>query len=160
MTNHGQTGAAALSSAVAFRKQPRAVPAADRVPYRLGTLLLLLSLCHGEALSLGHLHLFLWSLRSPRTRALLRSWWEGRRPMDTVRERLAPGLDVTVHLALQAGLVTLNPASRRLRLSEAGSRVAAEIAADAELLVIEKEYLSGFGRISDAETGRRLGGDL
>lgn len=153
-----KAGAAALSSAVAFRVQPKAVPAADRVPYRLGTLLLVLSLSHGKALSLSHIHLFIWSLRSPRTRALLQSWWDGRRPMDTVRARLAPGLDVTVHLALQAGLVTLNAGSRRLRLSEAGSKVATEIAADADLLVIEKNHLSGFGRISDAEAGRRLGG--
>jgi hypothetical protein len=153
-----QPGAAALASAVAFREQPKAVPAADRVPYRLGTLLLLLSACRGKSLSLGHIHLFIWSLRSPRTRALLRSWWENRRPMDTVRDRLAPGLDVTVHLAIQAGLVTLSAETRRLRLSEVGSKVAAEITADADLLVIEKEYLSGFGRISDAEVGRRLGG--
>lgn len=149
---------ASVSSAVEFRTQARAVPAADRIPYRLGTLLLVLVHCNRSSLSLPRLHLFVWSLRSPRTRVMLRSWWDGRRPMDTVTDRIAPGLDVTIQLALVTGLVALNPGTRRVSLSDLGASIAREIAADDELLLTEKRYLDGFGRISEAEATRRLGG--
>lgn len=145
-------------SAVEFRKQAKPVPAADRVPYRLGTLVLILSRCNRSTLSLAHLHVFAWSLRSPRTRAMMRAWWTGRRPMDSITERLAPGLEVTLRLALVGGLIALNPSTRRVSLSELGATVAGEIAADEELLKTEKDYLDAFGRISDTEADRRLGG--
>jgi hypothetical protein len=147
-----------LDARVRFHRLPRPLPAEQRVAYRLATLVLILSRFKRATASVESLHLISWATRSRRSRAILLSWWDGRRFADTVTERLDPNLQVTLNLAVVHGLARVaNAARRRIGLTEQGGALAARLYADDGLLRIEKRFLASLGALSDGRISRVLG---
>jgi hypothetical protein len=147
-----------LETPVRFHRQPRSLPAEQRVAYRLATLVLTLSRFNHTTASVESLNLISWATRTRRSRATLLSWWDGRRFADTVTERLDPNLPVTLNLAVAHGLAGIvNVARRRVALTEHGGALAARLDAADGLLRIEKRFLASLGTLSDGRIGRVRG---
>lgn len=145
---------------VVFRQQAKPVPARHRVAYRSAALVLVLSRFNQGAAAIPHLHTVMWSLRSPRTRQMFSAWWRGRRFAFTSTERIDPDLQVTLNLAVVDGLVTPTGKGRRVRLTGKGEALAARIEDEPELLTVEKAYLDGLGKLTDAAMKRLQEGDV
>lgn len=149
-----------LGLAVTFRRQPRAVPARQRVAYRTSLLVLILSRFNQTAARLDNLHLLTWAARSGRTRTMLQRWWSGRRFISTSTVRMDPDLDLTIRLALADGLIQTAGSNRqRLKLTEKGESLARAIDEAPSLLSIEKAFLETLAPLSDGSVDRRLGRD-
>jgi hypothetical protein len=147
-----------IDAPVQFRRQPRLLPAEQRVAYRLAVLALTLSRVRGAVGSVEHLHLIGWAIRSRRSRSMLLAWWNGRRLADTVTERLDPNLAITLNLALAHGLIRIHGGqSRRVGLTEQGADLAARVDEDEDLLRSEKSFLEILKPLSDARITRVLG---
>jgi hypothetical protein len=147
-----------VDAPVRFQRQPRPLPAEQRVAYRLAVLTLTLSRFRQSTASIQHLHLLGWATRTRRSRAMLLGWWDGRRFADTVTERLDPNLNVTLNLALVHGLVRVHGAQgKRVALTEQGAGLVNRVDADEKLLRTEKSFLEGLGQLSDARIASVLG---
>lgn len=142
---------------VSFVRQPKALPATRRMSFRLAVLVLVLSRFRNNSASLSSAHLFLWSLRSTRTRQMLLSWWSGARSAGSATSRLDSQLPITLNVAVANGLVAVKSSTGRISLTNAGLELASAINEQPELMLAEKQYLSRFLRLSDAEITRRLG---
>lgn len=145
---------------VVFRRQPKPVPARLRLAYRTGVLVLVLSQFNRGAASVINLHTVVWALRTARTRQMFRAWWDGRRFSFSSTSRIDPDLQVTLNLALVDGLIVSRREGARVELLEKGWDLANRIAAVDDLLVVEKDFLQGLERLSDASMDRRLTGGV
>lgn len=143
-------------SDVVFRRQPRPVPARQRIPYRSALLALVLAQFNRNAASLTHLHTIMWAMRTAGTRQMFTAWWKGRRFSFSSTERLDPDLEVTLNLALVDGLVTLRP-NGRVQLTDLGVSLAQRLVALDGVLSAEKAFLSSLSGLSDAKMNRLLG---
>lgn len=141
---------------VVFRRQPKPVEARHRVAYRTALLAMTLSRFNQGAIKLGNLHTIMWATRSARTRQMFVAWWNGRRSYDTITSRLDPDLQVTLNLALADSLVELVSNRTRVRLTEAGRRLAQLIDEEDGLLMPEKLFFRNFQRLSDSSMERNL----
>lgn len=139
-----------------FTQRPRALPARQRVDFRTGLVLLVLSYSRGQTLGLTHVHALVWAMRSRRTRAMFRAWWEGRRFVGTVTYRLDPDLGLSLSLLTAEGLVSfVGTQGRRLTLTEKG-RALAEDLRSGDLFAVEKDFLASFTSLNDAQMATRL----
>lgn len=112
-----------------------------------------------HAASVDNLHLLSWAMRSRRSRQLLLSRWSGRESLVPLSRRLDPALPVTLGLAVANGLIRIQgQAHRRVALSNAGAALAARIEQEESLFVIEKDFLTKLGTLSDARISRLLDG--
>jgi hypothetical protein len=145
-----------VDAPVEFRRRAALIPAAARVPWRLAMLCLVLSRFRGKSATMAHLHIVSWAATTPHTRALLKVWLAGTRPMDAATARLDPALETTLNLALVEGLISFNT-SRKVKLTILGADVAAEIDAHDALMQAEKRFLDDLGQLSEAGLGRTLG---
>ncbi len=143
---------------ITFRRQPRAVEASRRVAYRIALLCLCISRFNQQAASLDSLHVVVAALRSRRSRAILLSWWQGRRSPHTSKVVHDPELALTLSLALANSVIAYrgNPASRRVALTDSGREIVNLIDADDSLLKPEKDFLSQLTSLSDASVKRNL----
>ena len=152
-------GVVDVDAPVRFRRQPRVVRGEQRIAWRLGALVLVLSRFNQVTASIESIHLISWALRSPRTRQLLLSRWTGTHSLVRLPRHIDPGLPITLRLAVADGLVRVHgQGHRRIVLTAAGSALAAEIDQQAGLFSTEKAFLSKLGRISDAGVSRVLSG--
>lgn len=142
---------------VVFRRQPKPVDARHRVAYRTALLVLVLARFNRRAAKLSSLHTMMWATRSSRTRRMFSAWWDGRRSYNTLTERIDPDLEITLNLALIDGVVEPVGQTARVRLTTKGSQLAGLIAADQELLRVEKSFLDTFSKMSDTALEKKLG---
>jgi hypothetical protein len=142
---------------VVFRRQPKPVDARHRIAYRTALLVLVLSHFNRRAAKLTNLHTVMWATRSSRTRQMFKAWWSGRRTYNTTTDRLDPDLQVTLNLALIDGVIAPAGGGTRTRLTDKGTELARLIDDQPEVLTVEKTFLAGLTRLSDAEMERRLG---
>lgn len=157
----GEPGDSSLLVPVVFRQQPRPLDARHRVAYRTALLMLILNRFNRSAARLDNLHLLTWATRSGRTRAIVQSWWAGRRPANIATQRLDPDLQVTLNLTLVDGLIHFTGARRdRVELTENGKSLARLIEDEPSLLDLEKHFLGSLGQLSDSKITRVLGGSL
>jgi hypothetical protein len=127
------------------------------VAYRTALVVLVLSHFNQGAARLTNLHTVMWATRTARTRRIFGAWWEGRRFYDSSTERLDPDLQITLNLALVDGLLEPAGQGRRVRLTDKGAELARLLESEPGLLRIEKKFLGGVERLSDASMDRRLG---
>lgn len=147
-----------IDARIRFQRQPSPIPAAQRVSYRIATLCLILGSFKQNAASIDYLHLLSWAIRTRRSRAIMDSWWEGRRAVDSATVRLDPALPVTMNLALAHALVSFTGKNRRrLQLTNDGLALLQTLRASEDLLRIEKDFLASFDKLSDSSLAKRLG---
>lgn len=151
-------GAATGEATVVFTRRPKALEARQRVAYRSGLLVLVLSSFNQKAASLSSLHSIFWATRNDRTRRMFKSWWNGRRYLTTNTERSDPGLTLTLRLALADGLVTPLSKGERVKLTEKGQLLAEAILAEPHLMQAERAFLQELRPLSDAALARRMDG--
>jgi hypothetical protein len=146
-----------LDRPIVFRERPIAIPGGDRLEWRVAALILVMSRCRGRQTSLAALHVLVWALSNSRTRATFGAWWEGRRSLATSTFRFDPIVDKTVDVVLGCGLVEVR-GSGKIRLTDAGLRLASAIDSNGDVLSTEKSFLLALpGTLSESEIGRRLG---
>ncbi|MFF4779586.1 hypothetical protein ACFY05_42905 [Microtetraspora fusca] len=150
--------AADLNVPVVFRRQPRPISARQRVAYRSGLLLLILSKFNRNAAKLENIHLLTWATRSSRTRRILIAWLSGHTSARLVGYRTDPELPVTISLAIVDGLVSPTGNGQRVKLTDKGVLLANMIDSERDLFRLEKEFLARLGALSDASIARRMGG--
>ena len=147
----------ALQATAVFVRRARAVPARQRLTYRTGLVILILSNCRSQSLGLSNLHLLTWATRSRRTRAMFGAWWNGQRFVGSATERLEPELTLSLALLVADGLIKFtNVAGRRVGLTELGRELADGINS-ADVYEIEKGFLGSLDGINDAKMSTRLG---
>lgn len=156
MSETAQGVIGSLNGKVLFTRRPAYVPVAARLPWRLTLICLVLSRFRNSSARIEHLHLVHWALTTPKTRQQLKVWLDGIRPMDTATVRLDPALGSTLSIAHAEGIVSVL-ASRKISLTDVGARLVAEIEQQTELLLVEKEYLSSLGPLTEAGLTRQLG---
>lgn len=134
-----------------FLRRAVSIPGDFRTAWRLSVLCLLLQRGRANTLSLEHLHVLWWSVRTAKSRDLLLRWFDGARSPDELLVRFDPSLTVTLDLALGQGLVT-REASGSIRLANAGASFAASIHEQEDLMVAEKEFIAALpARISQRQ---------
>ncbi|MFC3481886.1 hypothetical protein [Kocuria carniphila] len=124
-----------------FSRRAVSIPGDFRTAWRLSILCLLLQRGRANTLTLEHLHVLWWSIRTAKSRELLLRWFEGDRSPDELLVRFDPSLTVTVDLALGQGLVSLE-SNRSVRLANAGASLAKSIHEQEDLMIIEKTFLA------------------
>jgi len=136
----------AVYSAFVFRQRPESIPADMRPIWRIGLLLLMLSVSsRGARSSFGRLQLLNWSLLHDEGRDALLSVLDGARQPNAIMVRIEPSLNRAVDFATAEGLVRTVGGSR-IELTEVGEAEAARILAESSLYVKEREYLSLLGK--------------
>lgn len=142
---------------VAFRSQPRPIPADARVVYKLAQVVLVLSSFHKNTASIENLNLFTWSLQSRRRGQLLLSWWDGNRRADTVTKRSDPHLPIALNVGVVKGMLKISGANgSRVTLEPPGILFLQQIESVDEVMAAEKNLLRQFQRLSDASVARNL----
>lgn len=124
-----------------FSRRAVSIPGDFRTAWRLSILCLLLQRGRANTLSLEHLHVLWWSIRTAKSRDLLLRWFDGARSPDELLVRFDPSLTVTLDLALGQGLVT-RKTSGSIRLATAGVSLATSINEQENLMVVEKAFLA------------------
>jgi hypothetical protein len=145
-----------INPEVLFQAQRSALPAAERVAWRLSMLILILSKFRGRRSSVENLHLIFWGMRTRATRALLSSWWKGLQPPDLATTKSEPTLDVTISLAAAEDLVSFTAAGK-VALTDHGVRFAALLESEDDVMQDEKALLTELGLLGDAAILRHLG---
>ena len=140
---------------VRFTNSPVLISVRHRVQWRTAVLCLILSKCHSQRARLDHLHLLNWSLETAGTRALLKLWLSGARPMDRATVRIDPELNVTITLARGLNLVDVL-SSKKVALTETGKALAKELNESADVLTVEKAYLASLGTLTESRLENAL----
>ena len=149
-------GALDQGGRIRFTNSPVLISVRNRLPWRTGLMCLILSSFNKGQARLDHLHLLTWAVDTDGTRELFRIWLSGARPMDRSTARIDPDLNRTISLAHGLGLVELTN-SGKVRLTEGGSALAAELNAVDAIFTVEKRYLGGLGPLNEARLNRVLG---
>ena len=123
-----------------FTKRPTNIPGDFRTPWRLAVLCLILDRGRAKTLSLEHLHVLWWAVRSANTRELFLRWFRGQRRPDELLVRFDPSLTVTLDLALGQRLVD-RTATNGVHLTPAGHELAEIVRKDKSALIAEREFL-------------------
>jgi hypothetical protein len=142
---------------IRFTNSPVLISVRNRVPWRTVIICLILSRFRGHQATLSHLHLLTWSIETDGTRELFEVWLSGARPMDRSTVRIDPELNVTVTLAYGLGLVDVIGSTHKMRLTETGEALAAEIDSIDDLLEVEKRYLVDLGPLNESRLQKTLG---
>lgn len=129
------------TAAPRFTRRPVSIPGDFRTAWRLSVLCLLLSRGRANTLSLEHLHVLWWAIRTAQTRDLLLRWLEGDRAPDELLVRFDPSLTVTVDLARGQGLVTQESAGN-IKLASGGLALVDIVGQYEHLLMEEKAFLN------------------
>ena len=127
-----------------FERRPAPVMAEHRPMYKIGQVLLILSIAsRGKKSSLPRLQLFNWALKSPKRQKNLLSAIEGR-ALHVPAWGFDPALAIAVRIAIAEGLVFQN--STGYEASEPGDRFVREILQETDLFGSERLFLSAIGK--------------
>jgi hypothetical protein len=122
-----------------LRTRPQAIPGDRRKLWRVSVVALLLRRGRSNSLTLEHLHVFWWAVRSPLTREQFQRWLiEGRKPDDLI-VRFDPSLSYTLDLAHGFGLTAVTKTG--ITLTAKGLALSLKLDDDDEVLADLKEYL-------------------
>lgn len=127
-----------------FERRPAPVLAEHRPMYKIGQVLLVLSIAsRGSKSSLPRLQLFNWALKSPERQAQLQRAVE-RKELQVPAWGFDPALAIAVRIAIAEGLVAEN--STGYETTETGELFVREILKDADLFGPERSFLSAIGK--------------
>jgi len=143
--------------AIRFTNSPVLISVRNRVPWRTAIMCLILSRFRGHQTTLGHLHILTWAIETEGTRALFKVWLSGARPMDRSTVRVDPELNVTVTLAHGLALVDVIGTTHKVKLTESGEALVAEIDGEGQLLQVEKRYLAELAPLNESRLQKTLG---
>lgn len=124
-----------------FTQRSVNIPGDFRTGWRLSVLTLLLAKGRSRALTLPHLHVLWWAVRTVTSRSLFLKWFEGDKHPDELLVRFDPSLTATVDLAYGQGLAERTQ-SGLIKLTATGFALANAVKDDSAVLVTEKEFLS------------------
>jgi hypothetical protein len=135
-----------LASGVSFARRPNPIAGDLRLSWRLPLLVMTLHLCcrNGQS-SHKRLHVLNWAARTAMGQRQLLAVLEGRRRPQDVLVRTDPVLNQVIEYGLGEGLLEF-PRGDRVRLTEAGRRLAREVVEAEECLDSEKHFLHQLGR--------------
>lgn len=132
------------SNRLRFERRPSPVLAEHRPMYKIGQLLLILSLAsRGGKSSLPRLQLFNWAMKSVKRQEQL-VLAVGEKVLQIPAWGFDPALAIAVRLAIAEGLVAEN--STGYEISEAGELFVKTILKNADLFVRERSFLSAVGK--------------
>ncbi len=127
-----------------FERRPSPVLAEHRPMYKIGQVLLILSLAsRGGKSSLPRLQLFNWAMKSTKRQQKL-VLAVGEKVLQVPAWGFDPALAIAVRFAIAEGLVAEN--STGYEISEAGEFFAREVLKDAELFSRERSFLAAVGK--------------
>lgn len=127
-----------------FERRPAPVLAEHRPMYKIGQVLLVLSIAsRGSKSSLPRLQLFNWGLKSPDRQAQLQKAIE-QKELLVPAWGFDPALAIAVRIAIAEGLVAEN--SKGYETTEAGELFVREILKNADLFGPERSFLSAIGK--------------
>lgn len=129
-----------IESAPQFSRRAVNIPGDYRNAWRISVLCLLLQRGRADTLTLPHLHVLWWAVRSSRTRSIFLRWLEGSKGPDEFLVRFDPSLITAVDLAIGEGLVQREPTGN-IKLTGAGKLLAGAVGHEASVLVSEKAFL-------------------
>lgn len=130
-----------LSAAPRFTERAVNIPGDFRTSWRLSVLCLLVSRGRARTLTLDHLHVLWWAVRSSVTRDLLMRWFAGERRPDEMLIRFDPSLTITLDLALGHGLVDRTKTGG-IHLTTRGAELVAAVQGEESVLVEERAFLA------------------
>lgn len=138
-----------------LRERPQSIPGDRRKLWRVSVVTLLLRRGRANSMTLEHLHVFWWAVRSPLARAQFGRWLtDGRDPNDLI-VRFDPSLSYTLDLAQGFGLTAAT--SRGITLTAKGLALASDLDDADDVFVEIKDYLHGLpNRITKAQFQRIL----
>ncbi|MBW4048798.1 MAG: hypothetical protein HIU89_12985 [Proteobacteria bacterium] len=127
-----------------FERRPSPVLAEHRPMYKIGQVLLILSLAsRGGKSSLPRLQLFNWAMKSAKRQEQL-VLAVGKKVLQVPAWGFDPALAIAVRLAIAEGLVAEN--STGYEISDAGELFVKQILKDADLFGRERLFLSAVGK--------------
>ena len=127
-----------------FERRPAPVMAEHRPMYKIGQVLLVLSIAsRGTKSSLLRLQLFNWALKSPKRQKQLLNAVEEKELLVTAWG-FDPALAIAVRISIAEGLVFQN--STGYEASESGERFVREILQETDLFGSERLFLSAIGK--------------
>lgn len=127
-----------------FERRPSPVLAEHRPMYKIGQVLLILSLAsRGGRSSLPRLQLFNWAMKSAKRQEQL-VLAVGEKVLQVPAWGFDPALAIAVRLAIAEGVVVEN--SSGYEISEAGELFVKEVLKDADLFRRERSFLSAIGK--------------
>lgn len=131
-------------SRLRFERRPSPVLAEHRPMYKIGQVLLILSLAsRGGKSSLPRLQLFNWAMKSARRQEQL-VMAVGEKVLQVPAWGFDPALAIAVRIAIAEGLVAVN--STGYEISEAGEFFVKQILKDPDLFGRERSFLSAVGK--------------
>lgn len=129
----------------------------DRANWRVMTLLLCLSACHGRSATVEQLHVLSWALRDRANAKRLVDAWERRPGAPATLRAWDPSLDDTLALARAAKLIEQKPNGRQA-LTQLGANLVSAVRDDpGHTLEQEQQFLATLGRLTESGMWRRLG---
>lgn len=131
-------------SRLRFERRPSPVLAEHRPMYKIGQVLLILSLAsRGGKSSLPRLQLFNWAMKSTKRQEQL-VMAVGEKVLQVPAWGFDPALAIAVRIAIAEGLVAVN--STGYEISEAGEFFVKQILKDPDLFGRERSFLSAVGK--------------
>lgn len=131
-------------SRLRFERRPSPVLAEHRPMYKIGQLLLILSLAsRGGKSSLPRLQLFNWAMKSAKRQEQL-VLAVGEKVLQVPAWGFDPALAIAVRIAIAEGLVAEN--STGYEISEIGELLVKEVLKDADLFGRERSFLLAVGK--------------
>jgi hypothetical protein len=124
-----------------FTRRPESLPAELRPQWRIGVLLLVLSVSWGKKSSLKKLHVINWAIRNDNAQENLIKYMEGELPPSMVIVRFEPGLSQALAFGQAEGLWELI-GGKSIQLTTKGILAAKELEADSECFVSEKAFIT------------------
>lgn len=124
-----------------FSRRPINIPGDYRNAWRISVLCLLLQQGRASTLSLPHLHVLWWAVRSPSSQSTFRRWLEGTKEPDELLVRFDPSLNTAVDLAIGQGLAE-RKRTGNIELTATGKSFARVISDEPNVLVSEKMFLN------------------
>jgi hypothetical protein len=123
-----------------FQRRPTAVPGDLRIEWRVATLLLILSTCHGKKANLKQLHVLNWSIRSTKTRAAFIGILNGTQDPNTALVRFEPALNRAIDFSVGEGL-TERIDGTSISLTNKGLSFISELTKQNDCLLDERTFL-------------------
>jgi len=139
-----------------FSFTPRPEPIAGDLRMSWGIGILLLSLAHsrGRKASFLKLQFLAHAIRTEAVRKQVKALLRGELQSSDIPVRVEPWLNRAVSFAHGLGMVTVTK-GKSVALTDKGSELAAAIAADDDVLVVEREFLSDAAkRLTEAQLVR------
>lgn len=123
-----------------FQQRPDNFPGEYRVAWRVCVACMLLARGRAGVLSIPHMHVLWWSLKSETTREIFIRWSNGMSKPDDLVVRFDPALSYTIDLLIGENLA-VRTSTGKIKLSEKGRRLFEDVSEDSLVLQREKSFI-------------------